>query len=235
MSYKNCKFGTFCKYFHDSTPFENDDKYERDSILERIEKLQKEITDLTNSILEMKENLQTIYKESLYEILKCNECGKTFKSKAGLKAHVKGHQKLVQLDGNVSFIEDFEMMDESENNSTVNTEACDETTKKSIYEIRLKAHRNCSDADIIECFTVNVNCFLEQNNIMEHDKSYTLNQMNSNILNKTHILKQYKFEIRNDDKIEEVLNTLDPINYKDGINWDDLCFENSVHGEIGIT
>ena len=82
-SYKNCKFGTFCKYFHDSTPFENDDKYERDSILERIENLQKEITDLTNSILEMKENLQTIYKESLYEILKCNECGKTFKSKAG--------------------------------------------------------------------------------------------------------------------------------------------------------
>ena len=27
---------------------------------------------------------------------------------------MKGHQKLVQLDGNVSFIEDFDMMDESE-------------------------------------------------------------------------------------------------------------------------
>ena len=41
-------------------------------------------------------------------------------------------------------------------------------------------------------------------------------------------------EVRSDPSVEATLLKFDPINYIDGINWDDLCFKNSEHGEVNI-
>ena len=113
--YGKCKFGGYCKYKHDfpnETSTENEamnvevknllkisqnQREEICSLKNEIETLKVEVKELLNSIGKLTEEIGN--KTNFQKSLKCNICGKLFRTKPGLEKHMTSHDCIPQLDG----------------------------------------------------------------------------------------------------------------------------------------
>ena len=128
--YKQCKFGTYCKYSH------SDEKELRFKMLfTKIESLEESIAKRDKVIVEMRERLvalknisvnkakyNTTHTEDTFEngnnkevnimsdvtSCECVECEKTFKSNNELSLHMKTHETIEQIDGNATVLDEKE-------------------------------------------------------------------------------------------------------------------------------
>ena len=122
--YKRCKFGSYCMFSHED---KISNEYEKRimNLEEIISKCQEEMSNLKSKIEEMElllkkstsvdvntetENFEKNVKEEGL-IGKCEVCEKSFKSTKGLKAHMRVHDKISQVDGNISLVLSDEDLD----------------------------------------------------------------------------------------------------------------------------
>ena len=109
-----CKFGDFCKFSHLklAKTHSDDVKTKLIQLEDKVNEQQDEISILKDEIKGLKNLLQTFQKDvddakesKNISTFKCDMCEKVFKTKNGLQKHMKVHDKIEQIDGNVSINE----------------------------------------------------------------------------------------------------------------------------------